>query len=217
MKYLYCLDCGAVHSANIKKCMHGCGETLIENKTKGTLYVEWGPTYTPVSDFAIDESYELLLDSTRRQFATPMNHLVYKAGFSTGNIFTRIRLGVAKKEIEFPVIFVYRGHEMPLNKYGSSINWVEGFTEYTAHLSQLLMEEVISIRREEKKKKKHFVSVNTAINLLFPTADVWGTDTDYIKYVKSKPRFFSLQGKKYRMYYNKKEGFYYKYLDDSNG
>lgn len=216
MNYNYCITCLGVFRDDLKECPNKCGATLIENKRKATLYVTWGEHGLPVSDFAVDTSYDLLVDTCNRQFADPRQPSTFHAVYSTGNIFTRIRLGVVRKEFKFNVVFMYRGYEMHLNKYGACDNWVEGFTEYTAHLSETLLTEIIKLHREDKKKIKHKIHEERVFPMLKNLFGYTGENNEdtMIKFAKEGWRTALFSGSNIKLCYNKRDRFYYKVVDE---
>lgn len=82
------------------------------------IKLTYGKRFRPVSDFEVDELFEQIREITWD----------YSGGFSTANIFNRIRLGIVNDEISADAVtFIFEGQEMSLGFDGDVDNWVSGF------------------------------------------------------------------------------------------
>lgn len=104
----------------------------------------YGEGFRAVSDFKVEEVYQQLLELERSS---------YTGGFSTTNIFNRIRLGIIRGDLDPRGIgFVYHGVRMSMDIYGDILNWVPGFLSDDAVRAREIVIGASAKRRDDRKK-----------------------------------------------------------------
>lgn len=110
------------------------------------ITVEYTRHGDAVNDFNLELTYQDFVERVK-------DNEVYFS-FSTENIFTRIRLGIVKGEIDFPIMFAFytkeENFEFSPNKYGAIVNWPKGFCDSVVRMC----EEILILATKKRKVEK---------------------------------------------------------------
>lgn len=96
---------------------------------------EYNENGIAVSDFRVEKNFKEIVDYLN-QYPDGLSVWI----FSTENIFSRIRLGIIEKEINWEnVVFVFENSEYSLNKYGQIENWPENFLNLSFSMAEKIL------------------------------------------------------------------------------
>jgi hypothetical protein len=72
--------------------------------------------------------------------------------YSTSNIFNAIRLLIVQDKLDFNnIVFVYKGEEIKITKYGSILNWPDGFLDLDMEICEGILFGSMNKYKKEKE------------------------------------------------------------------
>ena len=98
-----------------------------------------------VSDFNVETTYRNIIK---------FMDVAQAYCFSTSPIFTRIRLGVVRGELDCNEIqFAFHYVDIPINEYGAIVNWPKGFCDSDIDMSEKIMKAAMKLRKSLKETR----------------------------------------------------------------